>query len=90
MRSPSQFFFRRAFKEAYRVLWALLGAFIPIVVLSFCNIRLILEVSRSKARYSADRGKYTTSRITIILITIIVLHVVLVCPSVRDIFSRSI
>lgn len=40
-----------------------------------------MQVSRSKARYSAERAKYTTSRITVILIAIIVLHVVLVCPS---------
>ena len=66
----------------YRVSWAILGAFIPIIILSICNTRLIIEVGRSKARYSAHRGKYTTSRITIILITIIILHVALVCPSI--------
>ena len=79
--APSNFYFKPGFKQAYRAAWATLGAFIPLVILGFCNIRLITEVSRSKARYSADRGKYTTSRITIILIAIIVLHVLLVCPS---------
>ena len=75
------FYYEHNFKYAYRVTWAVLGAFIPVIILTFCNIRLIVEVSRSKARYSADRGKYTASRITIILITIIVLHVLLVFPS---------
>ena len=75
------FYYEHNFKHAYRVTWAVLGAFIPVIILTFCNIRLIVEVSRSKARYSADRGKYTASRITIILITIIVLHVLLVFPS---------
>ena len=80
MHQPT-FYFKHNFKHAYRVAWAVVGAFIPVIILTFCNIRLIVEVSRSKARYSADRGNYTASRITVILITIIVLHVLLVFPS---------
>ena len=80
-RTPNSFFFKLAFKQAYRAAWAILEAFVPLIIMTFCNTRLIIEVSRSKARYSMERAKYTTSRITIILIAIIVLHAVLVCPS---------
>ncbi len=76
------FYTKQSFKKTYRIFWAILGAFVPLLILTVCNVRLIMEVSRSKARNATDQAKYATSRITIILITVIVLHVVLVCPSI--------
>ncbi len=76
------FYTKQSFKKTYRICWAIIGAFLPLLILTICNVRLILEVSRSKARNATDQAKYATSRITIILITVIVLHVVLVCPSI--------
>ena len=72
---------QRRFRESYQIFWSVLGAFIPLVILTLCNIRLLVEVYRSRARYATDRHRYTTSKVTIILIAIILMYLMLVCPS---------
>lgn len=78
------------FREAYKIAWSVVGAFIPLVVLTLCNIRLLVEVYRSRARYATDRHRYTTSKVTIILIAIILMYLLLVCPSMLLGFFTSL
>lgn len=75
------FYAKHSFREGYQIAWTLFGAFIPLVFLTLCNIRLLVEVYRSRARYATERHKYTTSRVTIILVAIILMYLFMVCPS---------
>ena len=79
--------------EAYEILWAIVGTFIPILLLVFCNIRFLQEIHRSRAQFKTDNkkanrrsnastgSKATLTRITVILVAIIGMFLCLVCPS---------
>ena len=79
--------------EAYEIIWAIIGTFIPIFLLVFCNIRFLLEIHRSRAQFKVDNkkasrrsnastgSKATLTRITAILVAIIGMFLFLVCPS---------
>ena len=79
--------------EAYEVIWAIVGTFIPIALLVFCNIRFLMEIHRSRAQFKVDNkkasrrsnastgSKATLTRITVILVAIIGMFLLLVCPS---------
>ena len=74
-----------SFRKIYKVLCFFLAGILPLAFLAFCNIRLLLEIYRSKRLTENQRDshdRYCTSRITVILITIIFLYFVLVVPSV--------
>lgn len=70
-----------AFDNIYRISWVLLGTLLPFILLAFCNVSLIAAIQRSKSRGIVDPERYSTSRITLVLVVIICLYVVLVCPS---------
>lgn len=69
------------FDDIYRISWVLLGTLLPFILLVFCNVSLIAAIQRSKTRGIVDPERYSTSRITLVLVVIICLYVVLVCPS---------
>ena len=72
------------FRSAYIITWAILGTFLPILILTVCNICLILALRRShrmQRLYRANQPRDSGHRITPTLITIIILYTILVCPS---------
>lgn len=74
------------FVYAYKVLWAIFGNFIPLIILLYCNIRLIraLHISKQlRLLHSRDDTSCLSAhrRINITLITIIILFFILVAPS---------
>ena len=74
------------FVYVYKILWAISGNFIPLIVLLYCNIRLIKALHLSKQLrllHSRDDTSCLSAhrRINITLITIIILFFMLVAPS---------
>ena len=76
----------------YRIAWAVLGTFLPLIILIVCNVRLLIEIYRSRARSMSDGEppRYSTSKITFILVSIVMLYVILVSPSMLLSFLRLI
>ena len=67
-------------------IWAILGFFMPIVFLFFCNVCLIRALRAShRLRQSAVRNRATacdhSSRITVTLVALVIMFLVLVAPS---------
>lgn len=76
----------KTFVYAYKILWAIFGNFIPLIVLIYCNIRLIKALHMSKQLHLLHSRDDTSClsahrRINITLITIIILFFILVAPS---------
>ena len=75
----------KSLKFAYSIVWATIGTFIPVVILAFCNVRLIQALRHSfkvQRQYRANQPDDSSGhRLTPILITIIILFLILVCPS---------
>lgn len=79
-------FFKTKFVYVYKIFWAICGNFIPLIVLLYCNIRLIKALHLSKQLrllHSRDDTSCLSAhrRINITLITIIILFFILVAPS---------
>ncbi len=76
-----------ALKPCFTYLWAFTGYFIPIAILTFCNVNLIhaLRESRkwreSSIRSNAPSGRDSNLRITLTLIALILMFLVLVSPA---------
>ena len=50
--------------------------------MSFCNSRLLMEIYRSrKLQTERQKQRYCTSKITLILVSIVILYFLCVCPS---------
>ncbi|KAK2148432.1 hypothetical protein LSH36_498g02012 [Paralvinella palmiformis] len=81
-----QFAANAPFRLSFTYLWALLGYFFPVVVLAFCNIKLIRALRESvkwrecSAR-NAPSGREGNTRITSTLVCLIAMFIVLVSPS---------
>lgn len=76
----------KTFVYAYKILWAILGNFVPLAILLYCNIQLIKALRESKQlrlMHSRDDTSCISAhrRINITLITIIILFFVFVAPS---------
>ncbi|XP_064641125.1 probable G-protein coupled receptor 139 [Lineus longissimus] len=75
--------------HAYRTVWATLGNFIPLILLVFFNFCLIRQIHKSYAeRRKYAKGSFrghheteTNNRVTVTLISIVVMFLVLVAPS---------
>lgn len=83
-KKPTELFTKGKFDRTYQIIWAVLGVLIPLVALIFCNICLIRALRNStkvQHRYRANKAKQPSHRVTPTLIAIIVLFLVLVCPS---------
>ena len=78
-----------SFDHAYRTIWATIGNFIPLVLLVFFNYCLIREIHRSyaqrkefaKSSFRGHADTETNHRVTMTLISIVVMFLVLVAPS---------
>ena len=73
--------------QVFTYIWASLGYFLPMALLTYCNINLIRALRRSRklrqmsAHTHAPSGKDTNARITLTLIVLILMFTVLVSPS---------
>lgn len=72
---------------AYTITWCILGIVVPLAMLAFCNVRFLLVIYRSQARFNASiiasdgkRRNPMLSSTTVTLVSIICLFFVLVCP----------
>lgn len=75
-----------SFVYTQKLLWAILGNFIPLAILLYCNIRLVKALHQSqKLRLLHSRDNVgclsAHKRVNITLITIIILFFILVAPS---------
>ncbi len=87
------FVFDKNLKKTFTYIWALLGFFLPVLVLAYCNFKLInsLRLSRKlrTTHSNSHRNKLSTKsrqhdsqrRISITLVAIVVMFFVTVCPS---------
>ena len=70
------------FSFTYKIIWNILIALLPMLILMYCNLHLLFAIYKTKAHGFLSVDKYSTSRITIILILIVTFYFVLVGPSV--------
>ena len=75
-----------SFVYTYKLLWTILGNFIPLAILLYCNIRLVKALHQSqklRLLHSRDNSGCLSAhkRINITLITIIIFFFILVAPS---------
>ena len=88
-----------ALHVVFTYVWAFLGYFIPVAVLSFCNVNLICALRQSMrfreaTTRSSSANQEVSARITLTLIILIVMFMVLVSPSevlhfILDVFSQE-
>ena len=79
----------RTLRITFTYVWALLGFFVPVIVLAYCNCRLIqslrlsrkLRTKNSKRNSSFKSSVDTQRRISITLVAIVVMFFITVCPS---------
>ena len=79
----------RTLRITFTYVWALLGFFVPVLVLAYCNYRLIqslrmsrqLRTKNSKRNSSFKTSIDTQRRISITLVAIVVMFFITVCPS---------
>lgn len=71
------------FERYYDGVWICIGAFLPLTLLSCCNIRLTLEIYRSHSRLANDKGnqRHSNVKITTILMAIVLMYTILMTPS---------
>lgn len=86
----TSFYLKTSVNEGYRIAYTVMGAFVPLAFLTLCNIRLMVEVYRSRRRYRTERHKYATSKATLILMAIILMYLLLVCPSMLLTFFSDV
>lgn len=91
--SPQILYNDESFDHAYRASWAVVGNFIPLLLLLFFNIALMREIHRSYAMrkrmgnghcsavHHHSHDMEASNRITITLISIVVMFFILVAPS---------
>ena len=72
------------FVLGYNICYSIIGIFIPLIILTYCNVCLIKALRQSfkmQQMYRANQPKDSGQRITPTLITIIILFTILVSPS---------
>ena len=84
-----------SFTYTHKLMWAVLGNFVPLVMLLYCNIRLVKALHASqklRLLHSRDNVGCLSAhrRINITLITIIILFFILVAPSEISKFISNI
>ena len=84
----------KAFKDTFIYLWAVLGYFIPLVILLFCNVKLIRALQQSRRLREDHRAhckaRDPSTRITVTLIIIVMTYLILVSPSELLQFLQSV
>ncbi len=87
---PDILFQNDSFDHAYRATWAVVGNFIPLILLLFFNVCLMREIHKSYAMRKHMNGSSSvhaqndheaSNRVTITLIAIVVMFFILVAPS---------
>ena len=63
----------------YHILWHIVGTILPLLILVYCNCRLLWEIYKNLN--GSPHHNHSTSRIAVILVGIITLFLILVCPS---------
>ncbi len=79
----------RTLRIVFTYIWALLGFFVPVVILAYCNWKLIqslrlsrkLRTNNSKRSSSLKSKQDNQRRISVTLMAIVVMFFVTVCPS---------
>ncbi len=87
---PEILFHSDSFDHAYRATWAVVGNFVPLILLLFFNVCLMREIHKSYAMRKNMNGNSSvhaqndheaSNRVTITLIAIVVMFFILVAPS---------
>ncbi|KAI0223877.1 hypothetical protein LSAT2_025032 [Lamellibrachia satsuma] len=75
-------------RHIYTIVWSVVGIVVPLMTLAFCNVRFLVAIYRSQARFTpnnagsdSSRRKSVLSRTTVTFVLIICLFFVLVCPA---------
>ncbi|KAK2168641.1 hypothetical protein LSH36_15g08015 [Paralvinella palmiformis] len=76
------------FLHAHTIVWAIFGTFLPFVLLSFCNARILAVVGHADSLASDQNQSKTFSRVTITLVVMIFMYLMLVTPSMVLAFVR--
>jgi hypothetical protein len=63
----------------YHILWHAVGTILPLLILVYCNCRLLCEIYKSLR--GSPHHHHSTSKTAVILVSIISLFLILVCPS---------
>ena len=75
-----------AMRVYIRWIWPIIADFIPLLILVFCNIRLVYEIKKSSSdkaicrRSSQKSVQSNSSKVTVTLVSIIVMYLCLVTP----------
>ena len=91
--ATSVFYTNEGLKTSYLIFRGIITTAIPLIVLAFCNINLIRALhqsSKMQRKYRANAPKESSHRITLTLITMVVLFFILVTPSAILIFFKDI
>ncbi len=83
-----EFVRNKAFHMSFTWLWAILGFFLPVIILAYCNVRLILSLRRSKKFHIAYTNNDSLEvlhviqdRISRTLVAMVVMFFLCVTPS---------
>ena len=82
--AKGQLFRNKSFSFIYHMIRSILAVFIPIIIMAFCNVCLIRALRHSinlQRRYGSTPALESENRLTPTLIIIILLNILLVCPS---------
>ena len=77
--------------QCFTYIWSITGFLIPIIILCYCNTRLIIafrqsiknnnQLRRHQRKMSLDKKNSISDRFTITLISVVILFIILVSPS---------
>lgn len=87
MKAPGFMRVHKSFAYTHRLTWFTLGTFIPLLLLLFFNVCILYEIYKSSSRSAQAEGEsHSTSRITLILVAMIILFFLMVAPSMLLVF----
>ena len=69
------------FRTAYRVVWTVLGTFVPLTLLCVASAGLVAVLYRSRKAAVASPRRYPCTRVTVTVTSLVLTFIVLVCPS---------
>ena len=76
--------FRGDFPLFYHILWGIFGTFVPLLILVYCNASISWTILKRRGQEGAHFNRNTLDsvmRATSILLSIVLMYLVLVCPS---------
>ena len=78
---PGELFRDAEFRTVYHALWAVLGTFLPLIILLGTSCGLVMVLYRSRTAGIASPDRYPCTRVTATVTAIVVTYLLLVCPS---------